>query len=383
MSAHWPAIKRDRTFVNQPLHKILIVLIAGIGDLVLASKAIRSVRGGYPGAEIHLLTSSDAAPLAKNDSCIDRVWAFPIREFRKDRRYAIEILRLIRALREIPFRSILNLYAVDSLSGAMKMGLLFSAFPSPVKAGHDSRGFGFFLTNRVPEERFRDRHISEAMLEVALSAGGVRDDQGIAVRWGPASELKWKGLFAQGNGTSGRVIVGVNPGGDRQNRRWDPDRYAAVADRIIDRHGARVILLGSRSETGIAGRIESRMRNRPENLSGRLTLDELTYVIGQLDLLITNDSGPMHIGAALGVPLVAVFGPEDPRRMGPCAPPALRRVLCKEVPCRPCTKSHCDVVACLEAITADEVYEASVGLLGTSGRRRADPAAPSRRESRC
>ncbi len=369
--------------MNQPLHKILIVLIAGIGDLVLASKAIRSVRGGYPGAEIHLLTSSDAAPLAKNDSSIDRVWAFPIREFRKDRRYAVEILRLIGALREIPFRSMLNLYAVDSLSGAMKMGLLFSAFPSPVKAGHDSRGFGLFLTNRVPEETFRDRHISQAMLEVALSAGGVRDDQGIAVRWGPASESKWKGFFARGNGKPGRAIVGVNPGGDRQNRRWDPDRYAAVADRIIDHHGARVILLGSRSETGIASRIESRMRNRPENLSGRLTLDELTYVIGQLDLLITNDSGPMHIGAALGVPLVAVFGPEDPRRMGPCAPSALRRVLCKDVPCRPCAKSHCDFVACLEAITADEVYEASAELLGTGGRRTTEAASPSRRESRC
>jgi heptosyltransferase-2 len=268
------------------------------------------------------------------------VWSFPIREFRKDKRYAVEILRLIAALRKIDFRTILNLYAVDSLSGAMKMGLLFCALPSPVKAGHDSRGFGVFLTNRVPEATFRDRHIARAMLEVSLSAGGISDDKGIAVSWGPASEAKWKGFFARENGNPRRFVVGVNPGGDRQNRRWDPDRYADVADRFIDHHGAQVILLGGPSEKGIADRIENQMHNKPENLSGRLTRDELTYVIGQLDLLITNDSGPMHIGAALGVPLVAVFGPEDPRRMGPCAPPALWRVLCKDVPCRPCTKSR-------------------------------------------
>jgi heptosyltransferase II len=364
-----------------PMENILIILIAGIGDLVLASKAIRSIRNGHPHAQIHLLTSSDAAPLAKNNSSIDHVWSFPIREFRKDRRFAVEILRLIGALRKIRFHSVLNLYAVDSVSGAVKMGLLFSAFPSPLKAGHDSKGLGLFLTNKVPEATFRDRHISQAMLEVALSAGGARDDKGIAVSWGSASELKWKRFFARGNGRPDRVVVGVNPGGDRQNRRWNPDRYADVADRFIDHSGARVILLGGPSERGIADRIENQMRNKPENLSGRMTLDELTYVIGQLDLLITNDSGPMHIGAALGVPLVAVFGPEDPLRMGPCAPPALWRVLCKDVPCRPCTKSHCDVATCLEAITADEVYEASVGLLSTSGRRATDPETPSRRES--
>jgi lipopolysaccharide heptosyltransferase II len=347
-----------------PMENILIILIAGIGDLVLASKAIRSIRNGHPHAQIHLLTNSDAAPLAKNDRSIDHVWSFPIREFRKDRRFAVEILRLIGALRKIRFHSVLNLYAVDSVSGAVKMGLLFSAFPSPLKAGHDSKGLGLFLTNKVPEATFRDRHISQAMLEVALSAGGARDDQGIAVSWGSASELKWKRFFARGNGRPDRVVVGVNPGGDRQNRRWNPDRYAYVADRLIDHHGARVIVLGGPSEKGIADRIESRMRNRPENLSGQLSLDELTYVIGQFDLLITNDSGPMHIAAALGVPLVAVFGPEDPARLGPYTDPRLYRIASGRVPCSPCNKSICDNPLCLDAISSDDVLRECESLLG-------------------
>jgi heptosyltransferase II len=347
--------------------EILIVLIAGIGDLVLASKAIRSIRCGHPSAEIHLLTSSDAAPLAKNYRCIDRVWAFPIREFRKDKRYAVEILRLIGALRKIDFRVMMNLYTVDSLLGAMKMGLLFSSLHCPVKAGHDSKGFGLFLTKKIPERAFRDRHIAQAMLEIALSAGGVSDGRGIEVCWGTASEATWKGLLDQRNAPDSRIVIGVNPGGDRQNRRWSPDCYADVADRLIDDHDARVILLGGPTDKGIAGRIEGRMRNRPENLSGQLNLDELTYVIGQLDLLVTNDSGPMHIAAALGVPLVAVFGPEDPNRLGPFTEADRFRVLCSTVPCHPCEKAECENPVCLESIYPGDVYEACVSLLARAG----------------
>jgi heptosyltransferase-2 len=137
-----------------------------------------------------------------------------------------------------------------------------------------------------------------------------------------------------------------------------------VADRLIDHHGARVIVLGGPSEKGIADRIESRMRNRPENLSGQLSLDELTYVIGQFDLLITNDSGPMHIAAALGVPLVAVFGPEDPARLGPYTDPRLYRIASGRVPCSPCNKSICDNPLCLDAISSDDVLRECESLLG-------------------
>jgi ADP-heptose:LPS heptosyltransferase len=159
----------------------------------------------------------------------------------------------------------------------------------------------------------------------------------------------------------------VNPGGDRQNRRWDPDRYAEVANRLVENCNARIILLGGPSDQGIAGRIESRMRSKPEILSGRLTLDELTYVISRLDLLVTNDSGPMHIAAALGVPLVAVFGPEDPERLGPFAKADRFRILCNRVPCHPCEKSECEKPVCLESVRSEDVYEACVNLLECAG----------------
>ncbi len=349
--------------MNQPLQKILIVLIAGIGDLVLASRGIRAIRNGHPGAEIHLLTSTDAAPLAVNFGYVDRVWAFPIREFRKDRRYAADILRLARVLRKIRFRVMLNLYAVESIAGALKMGLLFQVLGAERKIGHDSHGFGRFLTEKVDGSVFRGRHVTEAMMEIAVKAGGIPDEKGIEVFWGGGTETKWTDLFGRPE-TAGSLVVGINPGGDRSNRRWNPNRYAEVADRLAEGVGARIVLLGGPSETGVARSIESMMQNKPINLSGRLNLDDLAYVLSKLDLLITNDSGPMHMAAALGVPLVAVFGPEDPARLGPCTDPRFYRIVSGFVPCSPCKKSTCDSMLCLDAVSPNDILEQCESLMG-------------------
>jgi heptosyltransferase II len=349
--------------VNQPLRKILIVLIAGIGDLVLASKGIRSIRNGHPGVEIHLLTSSDAAPLAVNFGYVDRVWAFPIREFRKDKRHAADILRLVRTLRKIRFQVILNLYAVESFAGAFKMGLLFRLLGAARKIGHDHHGFGLFLTEKVDGRAFCGRHVTEAMMDIAVKAGGIPDEKGIEVFWSGGMETKWTDLFGRAEKTGG-LVVGINPGGDRNNRRWSPRGYAAVADRLAEAMGARIVLLGGPSETAVARSIESLMQNKAINLSGRLNLDELAYVLSKLDLLITNDSGPMHVAAALGVPLVAVFGPEDPARQGPYTDPRLYRIVSGFVPCSPCKKSTCDSMLCLNAISPDDVVRQCESLMG-------------------
>lgn len=366
-SASWPAIKRDRTFVNQPLRKILIVLIAGIGDLVLASKSIRSIRNGHPDAEIHLLTSSAAAPLAVNYGYVDRVWAFPIREFRKNKRHAPDILRLVRALRKKRFQAIINLYAVESFAGALKMGILFQLLGATRKIGHDSHGFGPFLTEKVGGSVFRGRHVAEAMMDIAVKAGGIPDEKGIEVFWNDETEAKWIDLFGRSE-KAGGLVVGINPGGDRNNRRWRPNRYAAVADRLAEGSGARIVLLGGPSETEIAGSVESMMQNEPINLSGRLSLDDLAYVLSKLDLLLTNDSGPMHMAAALGVPLVAVFGPEDPARLGPCTDPRLYRIASGFVPCSPCKKSACDSMLCLDAVSPEAVMRECESLMGEFSR---------------
>ena len=119
--------------MDRVVNSILIVLIAGIGDLVLASKSIRAVRSRFPNADIHLLTSTDASPIARNYDYVNHIWSLPIREMRKNKRYLLDVLNLMLRVRKIRFDLAMNLYAVSSRIGALKMGFLFLLLKAGVK----------------------------------------------------------------------------------------------------------------------------------------------------------------------------------------------------------------------------------------------------------
>jgi len=348
---------------ESPNRPLLIVLIAGIGDLVMASKAMRAIRNGFPDRKIHLLTSTEAAPLARNYTFLDEVIPFPIRELRKKKSFLVDIWRLLLNLRKTEFDVVVNLYQVSSITGAIKMGLLFMMLRAGRKIGHDKNGFGLFVDIKVPSNKYTSLHIVNAINEVAVLAGGKPDDKGIEVYWDKTCEDKWRSLCETGTKGERQLLVGINPGGDRANRRWDVANYAVVAGRIAEQYGARIILFGGPGEENIAESIQQRVKQEVVNLAGKLTLNELTYIISRLDLLITNDSGPMHIAAAVSTPQVAVFGPEDPQRLRPYTSPETYRIVSKTLDCRPCGTDECDHVSCLRNITVEEVFEAAKTLL--------------------
>jgi len=290
---------------HEPVRSILIVLIAGIGDLVLASPSFRAIRNGYPEATIHLLTSSDASPLAVHYPYIDQVHPFPIRELRKSKRYLFEMLNVINQLREKRFDALINLYQVGSMVGTAKMGLMFSLLRATAKFGQNKFGFGCFLDGIVDDNHFEDKHMVDAMIAIAKLAGGITDTKGIEVFWDQRIEPKWEKIFFPfGN----KPLVGINPGGDRENKRWNPDKFATVGQRLIEEFNVRVILLGGPTDRKIASYIAERISSDVTDLSGMIPIDELPFIISRFDLLITNDSGPMHIAAATKTPLVALFG---------------------------------------------------------------------------
>lgn len=338
---------------------ILIVLIAGIGDMILASKGLRAIRQGFPNAEIHLLTSSDAAPFARNYPYLDRVWPFPIRELRTGKRSLLQILNLVNKLRRIDFTVLLNLYRVTSFRGALKMGLLFTLLKARKKVGHANKGFQVFLNVKAPANTFQDTHLAEAMLNLVSLAGGIPDEKGIEVFFSEEAEKEWEKPISKIE----KRKIGINPGADKPHKRWKPEGYALVADRLIGRYDTEIILLGGPGEEYLADEIQRKMRHDVTNLCGKLTLDDLVYVISRLDLLITNDSGPMHIAAAVKTPVVAIFGPEDPVYTRPYTSADLYRIVHKEVDCRPCKRKKCREPRCLDLATPEEVFEKCVEIL--------------------
>jgi len=147
-----------------PKERILVVLLAGIGDFVLATKALRGLRNGKPEAEIHLLTITEIEPLASLCPCVDRVWTMPIRELRKDLRKLGICFRVLMQLRRMSFTALVNLKHVASFIGALKMGLLFLTIKAPIRAGHGTLVFQRFLTHPSPADLFATHHCADAMV---------------------------------------------------------------------------------------------------------------------------------------------------------------------------------------------------------------------------
>jgi len=348
------------------VRSILLVLVAGIGDFVMATKAIRAVRSGYPDAEIHVLTSSEGAAIAQRHPGVDRIWAFPIRELRGDRFRVRPIIRLLRQLRRTRYDIAVNLYPVGSWGGSARMGLLFSCLRARIKIGQALSLMRFFRDERRPANVFAGKHMVDVMTDVAIAIGGRSDRGGLELSCREDISGKWDALFASGGGDSPQLVIGINPGGDRPNRRWPAAKFAVVARALAARCGARVLIFGGPGEESIAQEIQDALNGAALNLAGQLNLRDLPFFINRCDLLITNDSGPMHMAAALKTPVVALFGPENADFLRPYTSPDLYRVIQKPVECRPCNQATCRTGLCLEAISPAEVVERSLELLNVA-----------------
>jgi lipopolysaccharide heptosyltransferase II len=352
-----------RRLMKEPQKNVLVILIAGIGDLIMASRSLRALKRGYTDRGLHLLTSKEASALARNYTYLDHVWAFPVRQLRKAQNPIGEVFSLLQALRKLDFELALNLYRVTSWRGAIKMGFLLSSLKAHRKAGHDRKGLGLFLDTKAAKEIFENRHFTDAMTDLAKLAGGVPDDRGIEVFWDKSVEGKWADLLPTERKESVPLCIGINPGADRPEKRWSPENHASVADRLSEARGAKIFVFGGPGEEHLALRIEKAMKHPVTNLAGKLSLNDLAYVISRLDLFVTNDSGPMHIAAAVKTPVVALFGPEDPVYTRPYTTPDLYRIVQKELSCRPCMNKRCDQPICMESLKPEEVLQACLELL--------------------
>jgi heptosyltransferase-2 len=262
----------------------------------------------------------------------------------------------------------------------------------PVRAGYDRDGRGWLLSHKVSvdphvvklhqtyyyldlvdqlfgrartaeglEPKRPSQIAGEAMPDITLS---VRADRKQAAR----ARLQSQGVdFNQ-------TVVGINPGAFYGSaKRWLSERYAAVLDRLIEEREASVVIFGSPNEVAIAEGIQSRMRTRPVVLSGRTELSELIAMIACCDLFLTNDSGPMHLAAALRVPTLAIFGSTDEIATGPMSPAAV--VLNKRVECSPCLLRECPIDhRCMTRITAEEVTQQAFRMIDLAQKLSGTPA---------
>jgi lipopolysaccharide heptosyltransferase II len=158
------------------------------------------------------------------------------------------------------------------------------------------------------------------------------------------------------------TTVVLHPAARGETKRWPADRFAQLADGLILKTGARVILVAAREQIAHVAEVTARLRGGALNLAGATGLLELAALLKRASLMISNDSGPMHLAAALGTPVVGLFGPTDPRRVGPYGPGAV--AVKKDFDCAGCSRRACvRDGGCLKAISVDDVLAASLQLL--------------------
>jgi len=344
---------------------ILVLRYRFIGDTILTVPFLRNLRREHPDARIDLVIAPYSSDVLRNIPYVDNLIVYDPPTIHQDSSGLHRTLgSKIRFLRELRATRYDKAYILKrSLSSAL------IAFLSGAREriGFDTEHRGFLLTKRIPYRK--DRHEVQNFLEI-LRADGVPVISDHLEAWLSEDERSFASEFlAQEGCPAGTPLIGIHPFSAVPERAWHMDRFVGVANALQKRHGARILLLGGQRDIEAAAGIEKQIRPGPIMAAGRTDLRQTMALLSKCSLLICNDSGVMHLAAALDVPLVALFGPQTPDLFGPwgkrCA------VVTKRFHCSPCKQkffTECKPSPsgkpwCMENITEEEVLTAASGSL--------------------
>jgi heptosyltransferase I len=336
--------------------EILIVKLSAIGDVIHTLAFLDVLHQNFPRAKIDWLVEEGAAGVIEGHPAIRRViiskrksWWLKLVEDRRLREVSREILSFLKDLRRYRYDWVID------LQGLLKSGVLAGLSKGERKVGMSGAREGAWLFLKEPSVRVNyDQHAIDRYLEVATQLECKWD------RWDnriPVSETHRHALdqLLADHGFTGGNLVAINPMAKWKTKLWEPDLFAALGDRMTE-FSCQVVFTGSQDDRPIIENISSMMKNRPLNLAGKTGLKELACLYGRCRVLLTTDTGPMHMAAAMGCTVVALFGPTSPLRTGPYGPG--HRVVTSGAACSPCFKKTCDHWSCMRDITVESVFEA-------------------------
>ena len=333
---------------------ILIIKLSAIGDVIHTLPALAALRKKFPDAHITWVIEETAADLIINHPALDRViisrrksWLNDLRKGRFGRPVK-EFIEFVQTLRDRPYDLVIDFH------GLFKSAVIVLLSGGRRKLGYDSMQelSGLFYSEKIPEDM--KKHAVDRYLDFLHYLGAdvgapeftipIDKDRQTHV----ASILQAEGIDIE------KPFVAVSPVALWETKLWSNHQFAWLCDQIIRDMKVPVVFTGS-EEKAIEG-IQSFMTMPSVNLAGRTTLRDLAQLYQKAALLITTDSGPMHLAAAMKTPVVALFGPTDPQRTGPYGDGHI--VVRRELPCSPCFSKTCETQRCMRDITVEEVFEA-------------------------
>jgi heptosyltransferase-2 len=337
--------------------KILVRVPNWVGDTVMCIPALEAIRSCWPEAEIALLGRAWVSGLFQG-----KTWANRVLVFEHTGRHAglLGLERLAREIRNERFdTAVLFQNAFQAAWLAWRAGV-------PQRMGYACDARSWLLTQAIalPEPGEAPAHESYYYLELLRRAGWIEQLpklERIHLQVSPEAIQRAEEILENAGvpGAPRVVRVAMAPGAAYGSAKcWPVERYAALADRLIAEFGADVILFGSGAEREVAGKIAAAMKRKAVQLAGETSIADLPALFASCDLFIGNDSGAMHVAAAVGLAVVAVFGPTDPEGTAPMTP---RRTLVQQrVACSPCFLRHCPIDhRCMTRVEVDAVYSAA------------------------
>jgi heptosyltransferase-2 len=315
-----------------------------VGDAVMSLPVLHGLGGLFPSASITVLAVPRVAPLFPGQPGVVEIIPYPP---------GLEKWRRLRALRG---RFDLALALPNSLESALGLWLA----GAPVRVGYNADLRGPFLTASVAgRKRLKGLHQVFYYLGLLTALGSVESFIPPTLRPAPEEIAAAGKILNDGAVSVPGPWVGLSPGAAYgPAKRWPPERFAALAGALQEEFQAGIVLLGGPDDREAADRVKASMPRAPKDLTGRTTLRQALGVLANLKLLVTNDSGLMHAAAALGTPLVALFGSTDPVATGPFTSQAT--VIHHPRDCAPCLKRTCPTdYECLTDITVAEVLAAA------------------------
>jgi len=328
--------------MERDLPKVLVVRLSSLGDVALASAALASLKMAWPQARISMLVKPDYAPMLEGQPWIDEVIPFN------------GLLDAVRRIRTGAFTHLLDLHST------LRSWLLAasSGIPKRVRYRKAAIARRLFVYFGIVSQELRADTVERYLR--ALEPWGIRPE--IRLPRLVPGPLRPGLALAVGSGT----LVGLHPGSKWPTKRWPAPRFAELARRLSQATGARIVLVGTGQEAGICAEV-AKAAPGCVDLAAQTSAADLLALMSRLSLFVTNDSGPMHLAAAAGVPTVAIFGPTT-RELGFFPAGENVRIIETELACRPCTlhgDPRCPQVhfLCMRLITVDQVYEAALQLL--------------------
>ena len=359
--------KKYPPLTPQNIHprRILVIRLDLIGDLVLSMTAVRALKRTYPEAEIDLLAVPASAKVVMHDPELTEIITYDPNVWRRPKALVQaknwrDLYRLRRCLRARHYDIVVSVFgawagAIAVLSGAKR------------RVGFGRESYPGFMTDNVPGRHWNPgdrKHEVDYCLELAKSSGAITSpaDRTPRLYVDPQALQQLEQLLMQEGVQQAKPLIACHvTSNNGQSKRWPIPYWATLIDKLIREQGAQVTFTGAPLDSPLIESVSRRMQEQAINLAGKTSLPQLVALLQRADLVISGDSGPMHIAAAVGTPLIAIHGPTDPALSGPVSPTAT--ILRSDIWCSPCynAKDTADcrffTTQCMKNISPDQVLE--------------------------